>query len=76
MVIRPGPGPHRRARVGDVMLLLLDVLVAYRQGQRLIVFDPLASVGQCEFCEVAYRRAHQAIDEAGGVASLAATVLP
>jgi hypothetical protein len=50
--------------------------VAYRQGQRLIVFDPLASVGQCEFCEVAYRRAHQAIDEAGGVASLAATVLP
>jgi hypothetical protein len=26
MVLRPGPGPHLRARVGDVMLLLLDVL--------------------------------------------------
>jgi hypothetical protein len=69
IVTHPTRGPHVEPRAGSVILLLMDTLVAYRMGRRLVVFEPLAPVRVCRDCQAAYTLARSTIENAGGIAA-------
>jgi hypothetical protein len=69
IVTYPKRGRHVEPRVGSVTLLLMDALVAYHVGRRLVVFEPLTSPRVCGACEAAYTLARSTIENAGGIAA-------
>jgi hypothetical protein len=68
VVTVPSAGPHVTLRlVTDLDLLLAHMIASVRLNQRMIVFDPPASVAACERCQEAYAQARKVIEEAGGL---------
>jgi hypothetical protein len=68
VVTVPSAGPHVTLRlVTDLDLLLAHTIASVRLNQRIIVFDPPASVAACERCQGAYVEARRIIEQAGGV---------
>jgi hypothetical protein len=68
VVTVPSAGPHVTLRlVTDLDLLLAHTIASVRLNQRIIVFDPPASVAACERCQEAYAEARRIIEEAGGL---------
>ena len=52
----------------DLDLLLAHTIASVRLNQRMIVFEPPASVGACARCREAYAEARRIIEQAGGIA--------
>ena len=68
VVTMPSAGPHLALRLmTDVELLLADTIASVRTNERMIVFQPVASVAVCTRCQEAYAEARRVIEEAGGL---------
>jgi hypothetical protein len=69
VVILPSAGPHRTLRlVTDLDLLLAHTIASVRLNQRMIVFEPPASLAACPRCQEVYAEARKVIEQAGGIA--------
>jgi len=69
VVTLPSASPHRTLRlVTDVDLLLATPIASVRLNQRIIVFEPPASLAACPRCQDVYAEARKVIEQAGGIA--------